>query len=198
MASFSIIVDWYAFLSYVAYPVSLAKSLLSALPKKGNLSLPSNYRGIQMLAALSALYDRIISIRLRKWSGVNNIVNSLQSAFQKGKSTIHQIFTIRIIIEIAKRTDTTIYIGFLDLAKAFDKVSRLLLLKNLIEHGIGNCMLQTLKRIYLHTTCIIGNASQASDEFRTTSGIQQGTASSVLLFIFFMDGLITISTNLLY
>ena len=176
---------------YVAYPVSLAKSLLSALPKKGNLSLPSNYRGIQMLAALSALYDRIIAIRLLKWSGINNTVNFLQSAFQKGKSTIHQIFTIRIIIEIAKHTDTTIYIGFFDLAKAFDKVSRVLLLKNLIERGIGNCMLQALKRIYLHTTCIIGNASHASDEFRTTSGIRQGAASSVLLFIFFMDGLIT-------
>lgn len=173
---------------FVAYPAALARSLLSALPKKGNLSLPANFRGIQMLAALSALYDRIITIRLRKWSGVNNIVNFLQSAFQKGKSTIHQIFTLRIIIEIAKQTNTTIYIGFFDLAKAFDKVSRVLLLRNLVEQGIGNCMLQALKRIYLHTACIIGNAS---DEFRTTSGIRQGAASSVLLFIFFMDGLIS-------
>ena len=176
---------------YVAYPVSLARSLLSALPKKGNLSLPANFRGIQMLTALSALYDRIIAIRLRKWSGLNSVVNFLQSAFQKGKSTIHQIFTLRIIIELAKQTNTTIYIGFFDLAKAFDKVSRVLLLRNLIEQGIGNCMLQALKRIYLHTSCIIGNASQASDEFRTTSGIRQGAASSVLLFIFFMDGLIS-------
>ena len=176
---------------FVAYPATLARSLLSALPKKGNLSLPANFRGIQMLTALSALYDRIIAIRLRKWSGVNNIVHYLQSAFQKGKSTIHQIFTLRIIIELAKQTNTTVYIGFFDLAKAFDKVSRVLLLKNLIEQGIGNCMLQALKRIYLHTSCIIGNASQASDEFLTTSGIRQGAASSVLLFIFFMDGLIS-------
>jgi hypothetical protein len=46
---------------FVSYPVSLARSLLSALPKKGNLSLPANFRGIQMLGALSALYDRIIT-----------------------------------------------------------------------------------------------------------------------------------------
>ena len=51
--------------------------------------------------------------------------------------------------------------------------------------------MQALKRIYVHTSCIIGNATQASDEFRTTSGIRQGAASSVLLFIFFMDGLIS-------
>ena len=40
---------------YVAYPAVLAKSLLIALPKKGNLLLPKNYRGIQMLTALGAL-----------------------------------------------------------------------------------------------------------------------------------------------
>ena len=110
---------------YVAYPVSLARSLLCALPKKGNLALPNNYRGIQMLTALSALYDRIISIRLRDWC----VINHVQTAFQKGKSTIHQFFTIRLLIELAKRTNTTLYIGFFDLAKAFNKVSRLLRLE---------------------------------------------------------------------
>ena len=172
---------------YVAYPISLAKSLLSALPKKGNLALPVNYRGIQMLAALSALYDRILTIRLRGWC----LINYLQSAFQQGKSTLHQIFTLRILIEIAKQTNTTLYIGFFDLEKAFDKVSRLLLLKRLRERGIGNCMLQALKRIYLHTSCIIGSAANSSDEFRTYSGIRQGAPSSVLLFICFMDELFT-------
>ena len=78
-----------------------------------------------MLKALSALYDRIMTIRLRKWSGVSYV----QSAFQKLKSTIHPLFTIRLLIEIAKATGVTLYIGFFDLEKAFDKVSRYLLLK---------------------------------------------------------------------
>ena len=62
---------------YVEYPVSLAKSLLSAHPKKGNTSLPVNYRGIQMFVALSVLYDIIIKIRLRDWC----VVNYVQLAF---------------------------------------------------------------------------------------------------------------------
>ena len=172
---------------FVAYPVTLATSLLCALPKKGNLSLPANYRGIQMLAALSALYDRIIMLRLQAWSGVSYV----QSAFQKGKSTILPLFTIRLLTAIAKCTGTTLYIGFFDLEKAFDKVSRHLLLKKLIDRGIGNCMLQALKRIYCFTSCIIGSAANASDAFRTYSGIRQGAPSSVLLFIFFMDELVS-------
>ena len=34
---------------YVKYPVTLACSLLSLIPKKGNLMLPKNFRGIQMM-----------------------------------------------------------------------------------------------------------------------------------------------------
>ena len=52
-------------------------------------------------------------------------------------------------------------------------------------------MLQALKRIYSFTSCIIGEASNASEEFQTFSGIRQGAPSSVLLFIFFMDELVS-------
>ena len=152
---------------YITYPISLAKSLLKAIRKKGNLMLSKNYRGIQMLTALGALYHRIIANRLRCWSGINYE----QSAFQKGKSTIHQLFTIRLLIEIIKRTNSTLYIGFFDLEKAFDKVSRYLLLKKLIKLGIGNCMLQTLKRIYSFTSCVLSVGLDISNEVRTYTGI---------------------------
>ena len=48
-------------------------------------------------------------------------------------------------------------------------------------------MLQALKRVYSFT---VGAAENASNEFRTYSGIRQGAPSSVLLFIFFMDELV--------
>ena len=135
-------------LFYISYPPpQLAISLLIGLPKKGNLSLPKNYRGIQMLPALAALFDRIITNRLNLWAGINDV----QSAFQKGKPTIHQLFTIRLVIELAKQTNTIVFIGLFDLEKAFDKVSRLSLLKKLVLKGIGNCMLQVLKRLYSYT-----------------------------------------------
>ena len=177
---------------FVEYPVTLAKSLLIALPKKGNLLLAMNYRGIQMLAALGALYDRIIANRLSIWA----IVSHLQSAFQKGKSTIHQLFTLRLLIETAKVTGETLYIGFFDLEKAFDKVSRFILLQKLVKLGIGRCMLYALKRLYTLTYCILQSLYSDSDhEFQTFSGIRQGASSSVLLFILFIDGLISYLTQ---
>ena len=64
---------------YVAYPVSLAISLLCAIPKKGNLKLLTNYRGIQMQPLLAILYDRIIANRLILWASTNEE----QTAFKK-------------------------------------------------------------------------------------------------------------------
>ena len=53
------------------YPARLSVSLLNAIPKKGNLSLPNFFRGIQLLPAMAVLYDRIINYRLLLWIGVD-------------------------------------------------------------------------------------------------------------------------------
>ena len=100
-----------------------------------------------------------------------------------------QIFTLRILIGIAKKKNITLYIACVDLEKAFDKVSRFRLLSTLILRGIGFIMLEALKNIYLHTACILHFYGCFSETFVTMSGIRQGSASSVLLFILFMDGL---------
>ena len=96
------------FMFFIKYPINLACSLLISLPKKGNLSLPKNWRGIQMLPGIAALYDRILANRLHKWIGVDDE----QTAFQKGKSTIHQLFTLRLLIALAYKLDITLYLGF--------------------------------------------------------------------------------------
>ena len=138
-----------------------------------------------MLPAIDALFDRIIANRLNLWLGVN----SEQSAFQKGKSTLHQLFTLRLLIAIALKTNSTLYIGFFDLEKAFDNVSRYLLLKSFVTLGIGSCMIEALKRLYSLTLCVLCLGSQTSRKVRNYTGIRQGASSSTRLFIIFIDGL---------
>ena len=116
------------------------RSLLSVIPKVGNLRLPSNYRGIQMQPLLSILYDKILSNRLLLWVKIS----PEQTAFQKGKGTIDQIFLLRLIVGLAKYYNTPLYIGFFDLSKAFDRVSRYEFLSTLIQMGIGSPMLESL------------------------------------------------------
>ena len=168
---------------YIAYPIKLGISILYALPKKGNLRLPENYRGIQVQPLLAILYDRIIANRLMLWAKFR----PEQSAFQKGKGTIDQIFLLRTIISLAKSCKTPLFIAFLDLEKAFDKVSRHQLLKALLKAGIGASIFYAIKSMYSITKCILKSGYTFSEIFMTYSGIKQGAPSSVILFLIFMD-----------
>ena len=107
-----------------------------------------------------------------------------QPGYQKRKSTLPQILTIRLLIMLAKVTNETFYIGCVDIQKAFDKVPRLLMLEKL-KYGIGYCRLHALKAMYCYTSCILTRKS--SRQFQTYCGIRQSAASSSLLFILFIE-----------
>ena len=168
------------------YPKKFCIALMSVIPKIGNLSLPTNYRGIQMQPLLANLYDRILANRLIQWVKISDE----QTAFQKGKGTLDQIFILRIIIALIKYKKLTLYIGFFDLSKAFDRVSRYLLLKALVKMGVGTIMLNALKCMYSSTRCILKGFGKISNIFETYTGIKQGASSSVILFIAFLDDII--------
>ena len=173
------------FIFYVAYPVKLACSLLFPIPKKGSLKKSSNFRGIQMLPTIGALYDRVITRRLDRWLCIHD-----EQTGQKGKSTLTQLFTLQIIVEMIKKTGETLYIGCFDIEKAYDKVSRFLLLQKLIKYGIGFAMLNALKAMYTVTTCVICLSGKLSSAFCTYCGIRQGAPSSSGLFMVFVNDLI--------
>ena len=114
-----------------------------------------------------------------------------QTAYQKGRSTIDQLFILRIIIELANKINITLYIGTFDLSKAFDIVSRYIMISTLVSLGVGSAMLFAIKQMYKVTKCTLKFFWHISGEFQTKSGIRQGAASSCTLFIVYMDKLVS-------
>ena len=184
----TILVILFNLILYVAYPIKFAISLFFVIPKKGNLKVLTNYRGIHGQNLLSLLYDRIIASRLIMWAKIH----PEQTAFQKRKCTIDQVFLLRIVTALTKTSNTPLYVGSFDVEKAFDKVSRPLLLLSLIKMGLGSTMLHAIKAMYASTKCVIKSGNKLSNIFSTYSGIKHCAPSSVILFIIFMDELIDI------
>ena len=141
-----------------------------------------------MQPMLANLYDRILCNRLIRWAKIN----IEQTAFQKGKGCIDQIFLLRVIISMIQAKNEKLYIGFFDLSKAFDRVSRYLLLKQLVKLGIGSVMFCTIKSMYSVTRCVLRGFGKISEVFETHTGIKQGASSSVILFIIFLDDIIDV------
>ena len=70
------------------------------MPKKGDLSLVTNYRGICQYAIMSIaakIYNKMILNRLVPF--IDPILRKNQNGFRRGRSTLSQILCLRRIIE---------------------------------------------------------------------------------------------------
>jgi len=86
----------FAFTNLIS-PTIWLQSQIIPLPKKGDLTLPTNYRGISLLPIAAKIYNKLILHRLRP--KLEPILRKNQNGFRPGRSTLGQILTLRRIIE---------------------------------------------------------------------------------------------------
>ena len=69
----------------------------SPLPKRKDLTLPTNYHGISLLPIAAKIYNKQLLNRIR--AEVDPILRKNQNGFHPGRSTLGQILVLRRIIE---------------------------------------------------------------------------------------------------
>lgn len=169
-------------------PTDWEKAVIFPIYKKGDNRNCSNYRGISLLCTAAKVYEAILENKLRQVT--TTTMEKAQSGFMKGHSTQDHIFTIRKLTEDTLKHDGKLFIAFIDLEKAFDRVPREKMWNTLRECNISEQLLKAIKSVYRRTANYIRTGNQTSDEFMTTQGLRQGGALSPLLFILFLDGII--------
>ena len=89
------------------WPSTWTKSMIITIPKKGNLQLCNNYRTISLISHGSKVMLKIILNRLKPLAEI--IIVEEQAAFCRGRSTIEQIFNLRILCEKHLQHQRNIY-----------------------------------------------------------------------------------------
>ena len=151
--------------------------------KKGNRCLADNYRGISVISAIAKLYDMILCSRLKKWF----IPYREQAGAQEKRGCLEHIVTLRLLIDFAKRKKQTLFVTFVDFSKAYDMVPRKILFTIMKRLGCGTVMLLAINAMYQVTRSIIGTAI-----ITATIGVRQGSPTSCLLFVLYINDLIKI------
>ena len=97
------------------WPSQWTKSIIVPLPKKGDLQDCSNYRTISLISHPSKVLLKIILNRLKPQ--IEELLAEEQADFRKGRSTVEQIFNVRILCEKYRDYGRSIYHNFIDLKR---------------------------------------------------------------------------------
>ena len=166
-------------------PAAWKKGIIVKLPKKGDLSNCSNWRGINLLSVPGKVFCRVLLQRVK--NSVDKILREEQAGFRSGRSCTDQIFVLRTIVEQSLEWNSALYINFIDFEKAFDSIHHPSLWKILGSYGFPLKIINILKNMYADNQCCVRHEGQESEWFQVKSGVRQGCIISPLLFLVAID-----------
>ena len=88
---------------------------------KGDRSDCNNYQGIALLSTVGKVFARVLLNRLQQLA--DRVYPESQCGIRSQRSIIDTIFSLRQLQEKCREPGESLYIGFIDLTKAFDLVS---------------------------------------------------------------------------
>jgi hypothetical protein len=78
-------------------PDSWKKGVIVKFPKKGDLSVCGNWRGINLLSVPGKIFCRVLLQRLKQ--SIERVLREEQAGFRSGRGCTDQIFVLRSIVE---------------------------------------------------------------------------------------------------
>ncbi len=175
-------------LSKGCYPWN--SSVIVPLHKSGDKHNPDNYRAIGISSCLGKSFSAILLNRLLKFRSDNCPDPPNQLGFCKNAQTNDHILTLKTIIDKYYTKSTTknkrLFVCFVDFKKAFDNVSRDLLLYKLTKIGIQGNFFDVIGDMYNKSTARLKIGKFLSKMFDVSKGTEQGHPMSPDLFKFFI------------
>ena len=171
-------------------PTDFLKGTITPIVKdsQGDLSDPSNYRGITLSCLPAKLFEFAIQIKTSHLLQTDD----LQFGFKRKTSTNHALFSLKSTVNHFNEKGSNAFVAFLDCTKAFDRISHYGLFSKLITRGVPLCILLCLIYWYLNMTCNVKWENKFSREFRIPLGIKQGGINSPDFFGCYIDDIAAI------
>ena len=153
-------------------PQEWRNAQLVPIPKRGDLSLCDNWRGISLLEVVGKMAGRLIQNRLQ--SRAEHLLPESQCGFRPNRGCADAVFTVRQLVEKAYEHRTKIFCIFVDLRKAYDSVPRAALYRALSVLGIPPTLLKVIESFHDGMVAEVRVPGGVTDEIRVENGLRQG------------------------
>lgn len=174
----------------IVWPKSWKQTIIVPIPKgDSDARCLGNTRPISLTPVVARIVCTILARRLKK--AIQAMIHPAQAAFMAERSTLDHIMTVRLCVEHARASKKApLYIGCLDIAKAYDTVPWYGL-----EDAMRRChfppeLVNLIMDMHHGTEARVRTAYGLSDPITQRRGMLQGNPISCLLFALFMDPLL--------
>ena len=164
-----------------AVPTDWHDAAIVPIPKKGDLTLCDNWRGIALLDVVGKVLAKIIQTRLQEVAELQ--LPESQCGFRKGRGCSDMVYTVRQLIEKAHEHRSKVFFTFVDLKKAYDSVPREAMWKALSKLGVPESLTRIIKSFHESMRAqIIFNGRPSKEDVEVDNGLRQGCSMAPTLF----------------
>ena len=166
-------------------PSGWTKGIIIKIPKKGDLTVCDNSRGVTLLSVPGKIFGKVLINRIK--DGVDKELRNEQAGFREGRSTVEQLFILRNIIEQSVEWQAGLHINFVDFEKSLDSVHRESLWNIMRCYGIPDKLIRMVQLLYEDTQCAVIDEGEESEWYSVKTGVKQGCSISGFLFLLVLD-----------
>ena len=170
-----------------SFPVFWRVAKVTPIPKGPPSSSASNYRPISLAPILSKVFERLVSVRLGRFTECRGVLPTTQFAYSKGLGTCDALLCVSHTLQSALELRQEARIVQIDFSAAFDRVNHQGILFKLYSVGVGGSVLSVL------TQFLSGRSQHV-----VVSGVPQGSVLGPQLFFLYTVELFSIVENKLY
>ena len=167
-------------------PSDWEQSFIVCLYKgKGDALERGNYRGLKLTEQVMKVLERIVDGLIRQLVSIDDS----QFGFVPARGTTDAIFVVRQLQEKYLAANKRLYMAFIDLEKAFDRVPRKVIWWALRKLGVEDWIVGLMQGMYANGQSSVHIGEGYSEEFEVKVGVLQGSVLSSLLFIIVLEAL---------